>query len=293
MNSLNWNSLTWNSLNRGYLEWKNIDIKSFSLIFVLLISGTAQASFYDRKAEGWHWYDTLRVESLRDSDPLSELPQAELSKTETRNQKDKKEKRPQNDPIAQLETFKQKVEHLKAIAILNPTFGNVKAYMEIQKELMERSTQFANKWLEVVYQTPTLDYTLHHPTSQTGRHVYLDQQRERMETQIRSLSKTHGLFFFYSSQCAYCKQFSPIVKSFSSKYGWEVLPISLDGTFLPEFPSSRRDNGTAKALGVQSLPTLLAIEPKSGKVIPLSYGMSTHDQIEDRIRVLLMKRSDL
>ena len=123
--------------------------------------------------------------------------------------------------------------------------------------------------------------------------MYLDQQKENMDRQIRALSKTHGLFFFYSSQCSYCKEFAPIVKSFAQKYHWEVLPISMDGKILPEFPKSRVDNGTAKTLGVQFVPTLLAVEPKRGKVFPLSYGMSTHDQIEDRIRVLIIKGGNL
>lgn len=165
--------------------------------------------------------------------------------------------------------------------------------MVIQKELLDRSTRFAQRWMEVVYQTPGLDYTLHHPTSQVGRHVYLDQTRYVLETKIRALSKTHGLFFFYSGNCPYCKQFAPIVKAFADKYHWEVLGISLDGEILPEFPNSRRDNGSHAALGITSVPALLAVEPKQGKVIPLNSGLNTHDQIEDRIRVLLMQGGKL
>jgi conjugal transfer pilus assembly protein TraF len=249
-------------------------------IFCLaLTANPTAATYYDRKAEGWHWYeDRYQKAEIRE----------EKKKTDKSNRNET-----QNDPLIRLEAFRKEVNRLKAIAVLNPTFHNVKAYMVIQKELMDRGTRFAQKWMEVVYTTPKLDYTLHHPTSQAARHVYLDQEREKMETQIRALSKTHGLFFFYSSQCAYCKQFAPIVKAFSEKYHWEVLPISLDGEVLPEFPNAKSDNGAAMALGVQSVPTLLAVEPKTGKVIPLSHGMSTHDQIEDRIRVLIMKGKNL
>jgi conjugal transfer pilus assembly protein TraF len=251
-----------------------------SLPFCLSLTATpALATFYNRKAEGWHWYEDR------------------YQKVEIREEKKKTDKskrnEAQNDPLVRLKAFKKEVDRLKAIAVLNPTFHNVKAYMVIQKELMDRGTRFAQKWMEVVYTTPKLDYTLRHPTSQAARHVYLDQEREKMDAQIRALSKTHGLFFFYSSQCAYCKQFAAIVKAFSEKYSWEVLPISLDGEVLPEFPNAKSDNGAAMALGVQSVPTLLAVEPKTGKVIPLSHGMSTHDQIEDRIRVLIMKGKNL
>ena len=258
--------------------------------FVFYWPFAIHASYYDRKAEGWHWYENiLRV------DPLH----GEISKEEALKKEKKPElktpelPKPQNDPIVQLESFKKAVERLKAVAVVNPTYTNVKAYMAIQKELMDRSTRFAQKWMEVVYRTPLLDYALQHPTSQAARHVYLDQQGKVVEAQIRDLAKTHGLFFFYSGQCVYCQQFAPIVKSFAEKYHWDVLAISLDGEVLPEFPQSRRDNGSAVALVVQSVPALLAIEPTTGKVIPLSHGMSTHDQIEDRVRVLIMKGGKL
>ena len=247
---------------------------SFGL--VLLFESSLVASFYDRKAEGWHWYEESNQWPV-----ISNQKKSELSK----------EKMP--DPIAQLESFKKEVERLKAIAILTPSYGNVKAYMEIQKKLMAKASLFSEKWLEVVFTTPHLDAGLRFPTAQAARHVYLDQKQAQKEAQIKALAKTYGLFFFYSSTCAYCQKFAPLVKGFSEKYHWKVLPISLDGKFLPEFPDSKRDNGAAKALKVTFVPTLLAVDLKSGKTFPLSHGLSTHDQIEERIRVLLVKRKDL
>lgn len=236
-----------------------------------------QANFIERKAEGWHFYEKSHQKSVV-SDQKEKLT---------------REKPPQNDPLSRLKEFKEEVERLKAIAVLNPTYHNVKAYMKIQKVLMERSTRFAEKWMEVVYTAPSLDYTLRHPTSQAARHVYLDEQQREMNAEVGKLSRTYGLFFFYRGDCPYSRQFASIVKAFSAKHHWEVLPISLDGAILPEFPEARMDNGTSRALGVSSVPTLLAVEPQSGKVIPLSRGMNTHDQIEDRIRVLIIKRSGL
>lgn len=277
------------------LRFKSPDFKSLLLIFLLpfFVNDLTQATFYDRKAEGWHWYED-RYQKSKTRDQKKNPQIVDEQRKATRKEDDpRKEEVPQDDPILHLEAFKKEVDRLKAIAILSPTYQNVKAYMEIQKELMDRATRFAQKWVEVVYTTPRLDYTLKHPTSQAARHVYLDQQHAQLEKDIRALSERYGLFFFYSSQCPYCKEFASIVKSFSEKYGWEVLPISLDGDILPEFPKSKMDNGTAKTLGVQSVPTLLAVEPRSGKVIPLSRGMSAHDQIEDRIRVLIIKRGNL
>jgi conjugal transfer pilus assembly protein TraF len=235
----------------------------------LLTPLSVQAAYEDKHAEGWHWYEEFKQKQ--------ETPSTQAAT-------------PVLNPVKELQVFKKKVEELKAIAVMNPTFKNVRAYMEIQKILLERSSRFSQKWLEVVYQTPALDYTLKHPVSQVGRHIYADTQKKQMEIQIKALSKTHGLFFFFSSKCGYCKAFAPIVKGFSQKYGWQVLAISMDGSRLPEFPEAQNDNGIARNIGIQALPALMAVNPQSGQVIPLSYGLSTHDQIEDRIRVLLLRR---
>ena len=235
------------------------------------------AAYEDHHAEGWHWYEEIRHQGIIDE--------------KTHEKSDVQDQKSPSNPIKKLQEFKKKVENLKAIAVMQPTFANVRSYMEIQKILLERSSQFAQKWLEVVYLRPELDYTLKHPISQVGRHVVAEDQKKQMEDNIRALSQTHGLFFFFSSKCRYCKAFAPIVKSFSKKYGWKVLAISMDGTTLPEFPKAQHDNGSSSSLGIKTLPTLLAVEPKSGQVIPLSYGLSTHDQIEDRIRVLLLRRT--
>lgn len=239
-----------------------------ALLIFLLSCYEARSAFLEKKAEGWHWYED-RLKKKEDS---------------------KEPSRPDpTDPEAQLKTFKQEISKAKAKALMEPSYHNVRVYMLLQKEMMDKATHFASRWKEVLYTSPDLDYTIKHPVSQAARHVYLDLEKQKTEQAIHELSKTHGLFFFYSGACAYCHKFAPIVKSFSEKYGWQVLAISMDGSALPEFPEHQNDNGTAQNLGVQVLPSLLAVEPSTGQIIPLSFGMTTHDQIEDRIRTLILK----
>jgi hypothetical protein len=161
------------------------------LVWVSCFLSPAHAAYEDRHGEGWHWY-----EEVRKQEPVRERAE---KKAPTQNADPA-----QADPAQALARFKKQVEHLKAVAVMDPSFANVKAYMEIQKLLLERSSRFAQRWLEVVYQTPQLDYTLKHPVSQVGRHVYADTQHKQMQRRIRQLAQTHGLFFFFSSSCDYC-----------------------------------------------------------------------------------------
>ena len=166
------------------------------------------------------------------------------------------------DPIKALSAFKKKVETVKARAVMQPNFQNVLAYMELQKVLLERSSRFAQTWMEVLYRQPRLDANLKNPFSAVGRLIRTQEDRKTLKAQIRALSNSYGLFFIFSSACSYCKAFAPIVKGFSKKYGWHVLAISIDGSLLPEFPGAINDSSIAYKLGVQALPALLAVHPK-------------------------------
>ena len=247
----------------------NISLRLLTLSFCFFMSNV-HAGYIERKAEGWHFYEPLEVPQEKTEEDTPS-PQA---------------------PEERLKAFKAEVERLKQVAVMEPTFENVKAYMVIQKELMDKSEAFTSKWMEVVFTTPSLDYSVEHPTSQSGRHVYLDQQKQKMDQEVYKLAQSHGLFFFVSSSCSYCKKFAPIVKAFSQQYGWEVMAISMDGTTLPEFPDAVNDNGISAKLGVESLPTLLAVNPQTEEIIPLSNGLSSQQQILDRIRVLIIERKN-
>jgi conjugal transfer pilus assembly protein TraF len=89
---------------------------------------------------------------------------------------------------------------------------------------------------------------------------------------FKRLASEYGLFFFFRKNCSYCHHFAPIVKRFADKYNWSVLGISLDGGTLSEFPHAKRDNGISARLGITHVPALIALHPKTKKLIPLAYG---------------------
>jgi len=242
--------------------WKYISF----LLFFFLITPSA-ASFFERRAEGWHWYQ----------DSLSE---SEVKKEETTQRKETQ------TPTQQIEAQRKEIETKLHAAIVEPTRENVTAYIITQKALMDQSQRFSESWQRVIMTTPTLDETLTHPVDQSARHVYYDEQAKDFSKHMKGLSQEYGLFFFFRKNCAYCHNFAPIVKRFAQKYGWSVLPISLDGGTLPEFPNARRDNGMAERLQITHVPALIGLHSKTGKLLPLAYGMVSESEIERRIEML-------
>lgn len=257
-----------NILSKKYLYYKYYII----IILLSIMMIPTFATFYEKKAEGWHWYEPIVV-----SDELSQ----ERDKEATPSPKTLKEKAGE-----ELKAFKKDLQERLELALMYPSHAHIQNYMEIQHQMMERGELFAKRWMEVLFRTPSLDYSLKHPWSQKARHIFLEEKQKKTKEIIRSLSKSYGLFFFFEARCPYCRSFASTLKHFSLTYGWEVLAISMDGSSLKEFPDAREDNGTAEVLGVTVLPTLLAVNPQEGKVIPLSHGMNNIDHIEERIRIL-------
>ena len=253
------------------------------LIMMIIVTFPSHASFLERKAEGWHWYEDRAFQEKA----LQKKKKAKKEGREKKGPEKEHEGEPQASPSAReiLASFQKELEDRRIQAVIFPTYANVKAYQELQQQMMERSALFSKRWVEVVMTTPQLDYTLKRPITQVGAQVYDAQKKQILERTIKELSSRYGLFFFFSTGCPYCKTFAPVVKRFSEKYGWPVLAISLDGGRLDDFPDAQSDNGAAAKLGVTSLPTLLAVNPQTGTVLPLSYGYNALDGIEKRLQI--------
>lgn len=233
-----------------------------------------QASFFEKHAEGWHWYEEQEPEASKQESgkKIVLVPNAGSPTPDT--------------PTQQIEKQRKELETKLHAAIIAPTQETISRYLLAQKALMDQSQRFSEVWKQVVMTTPALDESLVHPIDQNARHVYYDLKAKETKTRITALSKEYGLFFFFRQNCPYCHGFAPLVKRFSEKYGWSVLAISLDGGGTLAFPHAKRDNGTAERLNVTHVPALIAVHPQTGKVIPLAYGMISESEIESRVEIL-------
>lgn len=234
-------------------------------------------SYFDEHEQGWHWYKATPEEK------------PEVEKDSKQNPL---EKAKSLTPMEELKQYQKRLEEAKALAVMHPNRENIAQYQYLQYEAMERAQKFSTIWMENVFKNPELNYARISPTSQNARHIYLQEQTKKKEQKIHELSKTYGLFFFFKNGCAYCDAFAPIVKKFSEKYHWEVLAISEFGERNELFERNVKDNGLAQTWGVKMYPSLFAVNPKTGHVIPISDGMISIEEMEDRIMVITQEESD-
>jgi len=125
---------------------------------------------------------------------------------------------------------------------------------------------------------------------QVAVQTWQDQRLQQQKQAITDIAKTHGLFFFFKSSCPYCHRLAPILRTLSNQYGLEILPISLDGGGLPEYPSPRMDNGLARQLGIRSVPALYLVDPSRRDIMPIGFGLMSLNEIVNRIHVLTRTR---
>ncbi len=248
---------------------------TFSLLSYYFINPLfAEESFYKRRAEGWHWYEQTKIPKDKKKDE-QKRKESQAVKIIT--------------PTELLKLYKHELERKLHLAMLFPTLENVKAYQEFQKDLMERSQLFSDRWMQSIYLNPHLDFTSKYPINQIGRHTYIDEEKKVKRAKLKALSGSYGFFFFFKGDCPYCHTFSPIVKRFSAHYGWTVKAISLDGGKLKEYPKPLLDNGIAEKLAITQVPALIAVNPKTQEMLPISYGITSEDEMETRILTLIGK----
>jgi conjugal transfer pilus assembly protein TraF len=177
---------------------------------------------------------------------------------------------------------------MKARAILQPTTENVSAYIAFQREQLNRASSFADMWRRTIWQNPELDYTLQRPVNQLGKRTWLDNRTADKNRVLASISKRYGVFYFYSSACAACEVFGPIMRSVSDRFGLTVMAVSLDGGPSKAFPNFTVDTGQYRAMGMQGqqVPALVLFDTQTKRPMPIGYGVMAADEVMDRIFTL-------
>jgi conjugal transfer pilus assembly protein TraF len=233
-----------------------------------------QEDYWRRQKDGWFWY--------RDPPPEAKKPASERKPEALA---------PRQKALADFEAMQKMLEELKKVAIMTQADDDIKAYMRYQQTVMAKSSVFADSWQRLVWTDPSLDYAMRgRPTNNFGLDVY-DNERKKVERNtISELAKTHGLFFFFRSDCPYCHRLAPVLKRFEQSYGIHVFPVSLDGGGLPGYPASANDNGIAARLNVTTVPALYLATPAAREIQPIGFGIMAESEIAERIHVLTRTR---
>lgn len=232
-------------------------------------------TYWTDEERGWFWYE----------DPLIEEPPKPFVERppETKKQEPRKAKE-----IVELERLQKRLEDSRKIAIMAPTEANVLRYMELEAKVVRQASYFADVAQRLGWTHSQLDMTLEgRPVNALAIQTYNQQEQIAQARTMAELAKEHVIFFFFRGDCPYCHTYAPILKAFTEQNGMRVVPVSLDGGGLPEFPTPRQDNGIAKTLNVDQVPATFIAQPFAGTITPLGFGVLSTSQLSERITVVM------
>ncbi|MDD2878575.1 MAG: conjugal transfer protein TraF [Acidiphilium sp.] len=169
-----------------------------------------------------------------------------------------------------------------ARALDNPTPKNVAAYYYLQKVMFDRAQNFADEASYVTKFTASLNQNNFIPMGNGTNNAVLNLIRQSKNKVIRMLSKKVGIWFFFKSDCPYCKLELPLVNQLVRTYGLSAVYISMNGKRLAKIPRDQIvmvDHGQAKRLGLVETPAVVMVWPPNNFVV-LAQGMTTVQGLE-------------
>jgi conjugal transfer pilus assembly protein TraF len=259
------------------------------ILLALACHGAALADeapnrFWSDAWRGWHFYEDPEAEAPAPIPaPTPAKPPAKLPSP----------KAPRAPELVEFDRLQKTLEEVRNIAIMRPTEGNVRRYMELESQVVARASTFADVAQRVAWTTPELDPTLQgRPVNAKAIEVYDQQQSADRTRSIAELGRDHVLIFFFRSDCPYCHAFAPTLAAFQARHGIKVEAVSVDGGPMPGFDDARRDNGIATALRVTQVPAVYLAQPFTGRITPIGFGVLSESQLLERIAVVSAPGSD-
>lgn len=200
---------------------------------------------------------------------------------------------PTSSATSQLDAITATLRELKAKAILEPTPANVTAYIRFQRAQLDRASLFSDVWQRAIWQDPELDYTLQRPVSTLGKRQWQDSRSAERNAAMAQLSERYGLFYFFAQSCGACEVMSPIVQSVASTWHIAVRAISTDGGPSRHFPNYTVETNQRSRMGLEPkiTPAVVLWDARTGRPIPIGYGVISADELQDRIYLLTSKEA--
>lgn len=245
-----------------------------------------RSTYWQSMRDGWFWYqDPLPL----DDEPVSSPP-PQGPKALTDQERD----------LAAHKDFQLRLENALNAAVSNPSEDNLVRFLELWAQARRKAALFTDNAQTLAARMPWVDETAQgtRPPNPAALRVFDQLQLEQKEDLMHQLAQTHGLYFFFRGDCAYCHAHAPMLKQFEQKFGFTVFAISLDGKGMPLYPQPARDNGMSQQV-MQALripeqhfqvPFTVLANPRTHEVLPIGFGPMTATEMVDRIAMFVRSR---
>jgi conjugal transfer pilus assembly protein TraF len=274
------------------------------IAFLVFLSLNANANgFYERKGEGWFWYqDPIVEEPVKEEpkpEPKKEEPKPEPKKEEPKpvvnkfiEKKEEAEKeKPKGPPPMSTQWLKDNIPRYVAEAQDNPTKENIELVLLLNRVAIDKAQVFAEKSIEMTKLDPVLSGRGMYPQSMPERQFEYGSIDDKNTEVVKSLNKKIGVYFFFHSECPYSMRQADVMDNFKTTYGIDVVAISLDGKGLKGTNYEKdfiKDNGRSKKLGldVTRTPSIYLFNADNKKIAFIGAGLTLSGDLRDNIVIV-------
>jgi conjugal transfer pilus assembly protein TraF len=280
------------------MEKRHFKLSLLALAFagVSTFAAANDSGFYERKGEGWFWYNEEIEPEPEEPKKEPELPPPPIEEVA----KQEPVKLPPAPPPAAEGPEPFSAEWVRVMlpkyldkAWSEPTVENVRAYYYLQRFSIDRSEQFALAAQLAVQGDPLLDETSRRPLASYAVHELDRRKDDETRRLVQEISKKAGIFFFIGPDCDGCEIQAPIIKDLERVDGFAIIPVSVDGAQVRsvQFENIRKDEGHAEHLGVLTYPATYLATP-DGQFSVIGQGAYALSEMRQRI-LLAAKAADL
>ena len=253
-----------------------------SFAFLFSVSVFASNPYFFDKERGWLWREEPVIEvpeEIEDTPPPTAAPS---------------ESKPEEMVELDVAWLKNNMERLMVTAINNPSHENLASFAYAQRLMLDTSSRFSSKMTEFMMLEDTLNESNRRPLSQFAINSFKGEQRVSIRDVFDSVKQRSGIWFFFSSECEYCKKQVPVLVQLNAQYGIDILAISMDGGVLPgmeKFEVVMDYNlAMSEKFGVASTPSLFMVDSKNMDVIAIAEGLLSLPEIEEKVLLLAKDR---
>ena len=188
-----------------------------------------------------------------------------------------------------VEELKFEAQKRLNVAVMNPTESNLKAYLEINTLMLEKSSQFAQRWKETLWANPGFDHTVVHPNANFAQVALKDKTKQEKEVALTQLAKSSGLVILVQNGCSFCGLMAPVIHRLQEETGFNVLAVTIKGGIPQEWPDAKPDNGIVKRLMTLSgsvptvTPAIFLIDRKGEQAQLIASGALSLEDLKDRL----------
>lgn len=173
-------------------------------------------------------------------------------------------------------------------AVITGDKEEIKQFLATHYLIADKGIGFAKNVQSLIETTPKLALSENYYKNV----VDAEEKLEIRQKILQANSKKYALIFIYDSGCKYCAKQLPILLKFKSLHSFKIMGISSDGIYFDKLDENIIDHTIGNDPLVKAFPTILLLDLKTPKKIFVAKGLTTLDELEDKIASRIKERED-